>query len=161
MKLQLLIRATLTNLTSLRLPPSAPYEFRVKCTSCNELHGVPVTLDPAEERDIGGSRGKANFVWKCGFCRRESSASFVPGSNGAYGKEEDGEWKGVAQFECRGLEFVEFVPGGGWLARSTESSTEFDEVDLSDPDAGYSDYDEKGKCEVAVMDFQSKLERAK
>jgi hypothetical protein len=47
------------------------------------------------------------------------------------------------------------------IAKSTASSTLFDEVDLSDPEAGYSDYDEKGKCEVAVMDFQSRFDRAK
>ena len=119
MRLQLSIRATLTNLTALRFPETYTYHFRVKCTSCNELHGSEVTLTPGEEREISGSRGKGEFVWKCGFCERESWASFEPKSGKEYTADEAeaGKWKSVAVFECRGLEFTEFVPTVGCYPR--------------------------------------------
>lgn len=186
MRLQLSIRCTLTNLTDLTVPSDFLFHFKVKCTSCNEIHSSEVTLSPTDNNEISGSRGSANFVWKCGFCKRESVGSLEPKSLGKYMADDAGNWKSLAVFECRGLEFVEFVPTvrsrrseglgrrvflanrfilyfiqSGFTAKSTESKTVFDDVDLSDPESGYSDYDEAGKCEVAVMDFESKFDRAK
>jgi hypothetical protein len=62
-----------------------------------------------EEHTVsGGKDSKANFVWKCGNCKRESSASIV-GDFQAYAAE-NGQPAPLLTVECRGLEFVGFDP---------------------------------------------------
>ena len=65
---------------------------------------------------MSGSRGEANFVWRCKNCKRESSASIkaAPTAFSADTGEASGSRKEKAQriveFDCRGLEFTEFKP---------------------------------------------------
>lgn len=58
---------------------------------------------------MSGSRGEANFVWKCKNCKRESSASILEAPS-AYEQSEPAKSKSILKFDCRGLEFVEFIP---------------------------------------------------
>lgn len=58
---------------------------------------------------MSGSRGEANFVWKCKNCKRESSASIIAAPT-AYEQTEPAKKQKIIQFDCRGLEFVEFNP---------------------------------------------------
>lgn len=62
------------------------YTFRVQCTSCHETHPNWVSFNRfvshppnfsedvltifgiQEQHEIPGSRGEANFVWKCRLC---------------------------------------------------------------------------------------------
>lgn len=60
------------------------------------------------QEEISGSRGEANFVWKCKNCKRESSASILAAPT-AYDASSKPPQK-ILTFDCRGLEFVEFVP---------------------------------------------------
>jgi hypothetical protein len=100
---------------------------QVKCTSCHEVHPKLITINQTvhmihyhsnahipllslqEEHTVsGGKDSKANFVWKCGNCKRESSASIV-GDFQAYAAE-NGQPAPLLTVECRGLEFVGFDP---------------------------------------------------
>lgn len=45
------------------------YTFKVQCTSCRETHPNFVTMSRFEVHDVSGSRGEANFVWKCKNCK--------------------------------------------------------------------------------------------
>lgn len=58
---------------------------------------------------MSGSRGEANFVWKCKNCKRESSATIMAAPT-AYEQSEPAKPKSIITFDCRGLEFVEFIP---------------------------------------------------
>lgn len=58
---------------------------------------------------MSGSRGEANFVWKCKNCKRESSASILA-APAAYEQSEPAKSKPIITFDCRGLEFIEFIP---------------------------------------------------
>lgn len=58
---------------------------------------------------MSGSRGEANFVWKCKNCKRESSAS-IKAAPAAYEQTEPAKKQKLLEFDCRGLEFVEFQP---------------------------------------------------
>lgn len=67
------------------------YTFKVQCTSCREVHPNWVTLNrfvrlcaqfsphyiltelSQENHEQSGSRGEANFVWKCKNCKVRSS----------------------------------------------------------------------------------------
>lgn len=73
-----------------------------------------------DTNEISGSRGEANFVWRCKNCKRESSASikaaptpFVAASDEEGGGRGPDKAQRIIEFDCRGLEFVEFKPEVG------------------------------------------------
>ena len=78
---------------------------------------------------MSGSRGTANLVMRCKFCKRESSARkftheltwWMFNHTGklefdssfpiqAYSAEQNGKFQKIAVFDCRGLELVDFAP---------------------------------------------------
>ena len=61
---------SVTNLRPLDTAES-PYEysFKVQCTSCRETHPNWVSLNRFEQHEQQGSRGEANFVWRCQNCK--------------------------------------------------------------------------------------------
>ena len=75
--------------------------------------------------EMSGSRGEANFVWKCKMCKvsdgnpwcnananawqRESSATILTPPT-PYQQASPPTRQKIIDFDCRGLEFVEFKP---------------------------------------------------
>lgn len=45
------------------------YTFKVQCTSCRETHPNLVSISRFEVNQVSGSKGEANFVWKCKNCK--------------------------------------------------------------------------------------------
>jgi len=160
-RLLLSIKADLENVTDL-IPASESFEyfFQVKCNSCNETHPKFVSLNRLEERDVTGGKGStAHFVWKCGLCKRESSAKFEAASPPQpYSAESNGNFAPLVTIDCRGLEFTGFDPRGTWKCLGAESRTVFNEVELGEGE--WVDYDEKAALPVSVMNFGSKWGRA-
>ncbi|PQE05239.1 DUF866 domain protein [Rutstroemia sp. NJR-2017a BBW] len=105
-----------------------------------------------EANEMSGSRGEANFVWKCKSCKRESSAS-VKAPPVPYQAASPPTRQKIVEFDCRGLELVEFKPEGEWLATGTESGTKFTAIDLTEGE--WFDYDEKAGDEVSIKDLNS------
>lgn len=79
----------------------------------------PLILRPLsfqEERELSTGRDTANFIWKCGFCKRESSAKFDKFDSKSTIKpydissSEKQEFSPIVVIECRGLEFTDFDP---------------------------------------------------
>ncbi|KAH9487027.1 UPF0587 protein [Psilocybe cubensis] len=158
MRLQLSIKAELENVTSLE-PAANDFEFffQVKCNSCNETHPKFVSLNRLEEREVSGGKGStAHFVWKCGLCKRESSAKFEPTPFTPY-TAENAQFQPLLVLECRGLEFVGFDPRGTWKCVGT-TGTKFPEVDLVEGE--WNDYDEKAALPVGISEFGSRWDRA-
>ncbi|KAI0361320.1 DUF866-domain-containing protein [Trametes cingulata] len=160
-RLLLSIKADLENVTDLE-PASDSFEyfFKVKCTSCNEEHPKMVAVNRLEEREVTAGKGStAHFVWRCGLCKRESSAKFEPGEKPKpYSAEANGQFAPFLTIDCRGLEFVGFDPRGIWKCVGIESGTVFSEVDLEEGE--WVDYDEKAAQPVGVSNFESKWARA-
>ncbi|KAM5530616.1 hypothetical protein V8D89_015734 [Ganoderma adspersum] len=160
-RLQLSIKADLENVTDL-LPASNDFEFffKVKCTSCNEEHPKLVTLNMIEEREVTGGKGStAHFVWRCGLCKRESSARFEPNEKPKpYTVDANGQFAPFVTIDCRGLEFIGFDPKGIWDCVGVESGTPF-EVDLEE-ESEWVDYDEKAALPVGVSKIEAKWARA-
>ncbi|KAI5477081.1 hypothetical protein MNV49_006880 [Pseudohyphozyma bogoriensis] len=156
-KLKVSIKATLENVTDLApIGDDFNWTFKIKCTSCNEEHPNWIGIDATEQRPLSGSRGEANFVWKCTLCKRESSINFDESFNRSkalYTAEQSEEQKyaSIVVVECRGCEVVAFDPKGIWSCKGVESNTKFDEVELSldEPD-GWTDYDEKAQWPTRV-----------
>ncbi|POW17464.1 hypothetical protein PSHT_06382 [Puccinia striiformis] len=63
----------------------------VKCSSCHEIHKKCVEMCRSIEYPLSGSRGSANFVWKCQFCQVASHTIHKE-------KPQHGEWN------CKGAE---------------------------------------------------------
>ena len=133
------------------------YTFKVQCTSCRETHANWVGVSRFEQTEMSGSRGEANFVWKCKNCKRESTASIKAPAK-AYEQAEPAKPQNLIEFDCRGLEFVEFKPDGDWLADGAESTTKFTGIDLTEGD--WFDYDEKAGDEVSILGQKWEIRRA-
>ncbi|KAG1864295.1 DUF866-domain-containing protein [Suillus subalutaceus] len=155
--LKLEIKAELENVTD--LAPAGDdfeYSFKVVCNSCHEEHKKFVTMKRSETRNISNSRGSAHLVWRCGNCKKESSASFVAEPSKPYSAESNGQFATLLKMECRGLEFTDFAPGDGHAREKT--GTSFSDVELEDDD--WVDYDEKAKVDVRISDIESRWTRA-
>ncbi|KAK8219361.1 hypothetical protein M8818_001096 [Zalaria obscura] len=132
------------------------YTFTVQCTSCRETHPNPVAMSRFETNEVSGSKGEANFVWKCKNCKREHSASIKEAPK-AYQQAEPAKRQDIIVIDCRGLEFTEFKADGDWVAKGIESGTKFEAIDLSDD---WYDYDEKAGEEVSIKDLKWEIRRA-
>ncbi|KAI1004695.1 hypothetical protein K3495_g3522 [Podosphaera aphanis] len=149
------LTADMTGVTELRPDDTTDnpfwYSFKVQCTSCREVHPTCVKISRFEANEMSGSRGEANFVWRCKFCKREASASILTPPT-TYQYESSTTRQTILEVDCRGLELVEFFPEGEWLATGLESKSKFEAIDLTDGE--WFDYDEKSGEEVSVRDLK-------
>ncbi|KAG0743375.1 hypothetical protein G6F57_009721 [Rhizopus arrhizus] len=105
--------------------------------------------------EISGSRGSASLVMRCKFCKREGTAQFEPSFKiKKYNIEQNGKFQQIAQFDCRGLELVDFQPRDSWLAKGAESDTVFNDIDLSEGE--WAEYDEKSGEPVGIIPFHER-----
>jgi len=145
--------------TDLQPTEDFEYSFEVKCTQCNEIHPKVIKINRKDEYEVAGGRGgTANFVWKCGLCKREASARFEPSFPTKSYSAENGQLAPLVTLDCRNLEFVGFDPEGTWRCVGTETGTVFEEVDLSEGE--WTDYDEKSKLSVGVSNVKGEWTRA-
>ncbi|KAI4181360.1 MAG: hypothetical protein L6R41_006662 [Letrouitia leprolyta] len=159
--LALTLTADLAGVTDL-LPLDAAeepffYTFKVQCTSCRETHPNWVSISRFESTEISGSKGEANFVWRCKACKRESTAS-IKDAPKAYTQASPPTRQVIIEIDCRGLEFTDFRADGEWMAKGLDSSTKFSAVDLQEGE--WFDYDEKSGEEVSIKDVKWEIIRA-
>ncbi|KAK2812919.1 hypothetical protein FQN50_000940 [Emmonsiellopsis sp. PD_5] len=156
----LVLSAELEGVTDLRPKDTeeAPYyyTFKVQCTSCREVHPNWVGINRFEKLEIPGSRGEANFVWKCRLCSRTHSASITTSPSSYDASQKKGQK--IIEFDCRGLEFTEFKADGEWEAKGLETTTKFSSIDLSEGE--WYDYDEKAGGEVSIQEVNWEIRRA-
>uniref|UniRef100_A0A1A8ADU9 uridine/cytidine kinase n=1 Tax=Nothobranchius furzeri TaxID=105023 RepID=A0A1A8ADU9_NOTFU len=69
--------------------------------------------------------------------------------------EDNETFKTMVQFECRGLEPVDFQPQAGFAAEGAESGTPFPEVNLLEKD--WTDYDEKVSESVGIYEVTHRV----
>ncbi|EER24550.1 hypothetical protein CPC735_059200 [Coccidioides posadasii C735 delta SOWgp] len=86
--------------------------------------------------------------------QRENSASFT---NNPSAYTESQAQQQIIQFDCRGLEFTEFIPDGEWQAKGAESNYPFTGIDLQEGE--WYDYDEKAGEEVSVTGLKWEIKR--
>ena len=106
----------------------------------------------------------------------------IPESLTSYNDEDQGKFKTILKFDCRGMEPSDFSPRvghfnplsayisrwysfkfsffqNGWLVDGLESGTKFSDIDLSDKE--WADYDEKAKTTVGIYEIEHKFAREK
>ncbi|KAI0257465.1 DUF866-domain-containing protein [Lactifluus subvellereus] len=159
-RLLLSIKATLENVTNLVLPRSTLSTSSVKCTTCNETHPKIVSLNRIELHRVStGKDNTAHFVWRCGLCKRESSAKFETSSPPQpYPADANGQFAPLIIIDCRGLEFISFDPRGTWKCEGLESGTPFTQFEFEGGE--WVDYDEKAKLPVGISEIESQWSRA-
>ncbi|GAA5997112.1 uncharacterized protein JCM10292_006216 [Rhodotorula paludigena] len=165
-KLAVQIKATLEAVDNLKpVGEDFTFMFKVKCSSCREEHPNWVGVTPTETHEISGSRGEANLVWRCTLCKKENNINFDDSfkrASAAYTLDDSDNqrWGTLAVVECRGCEVVDFDPKGEWACVGAESGTKFDEVELSNDEPEWTDYDEKAGASVSVMELETRITRA-
>ncbi|OCF54494.1 hypothetical protein L486_08043 [Kwoniella mangroviensis CBS 10435] len=148
------------------------YFFTVQCSSCREVHPKTVSFNQKEEHEISGSKGSAHFVWRCGNCKKEHSASFAPSNPSPKSKSKstspipysstNGAFEPLISLDCRGLEFTEFHFRGRWAAKAEEGKEfeiDWDELHKENEDR-WDDYDDEAGVAVSVSELKSKIGRA-
>jgi len=157
-KIELQLRATLENLTSLKADgEDFRWYMKVKCLNCGEESKSYVYLTLEESHPLKGGRGEASLVSKCKLCSRDNSMDILRDSIGEYDADDSGQFKRVVSFECRGMEPTDFSPRTGWSAKGAESSSSF-AVDLTEGD--WCDYDERSENTVGVYEVEHRFLKA-
>ncbi|KAF7722678.1 hypothetical protein EC973_002841 [Apophysomyces ossiformis] len=157
-KLGLYFKADLENVTDLL--PAADYEwhFKIQCASCRETDSSWISFNRQDEYEMTHSKGTANLVMKCKFCKRESSALFETNAP-IHAYNNSGKFQKIATFDCRGLELVDFSPRDPWSAKGTETATPFEDIDLLELE--WADYDEKAGEPVGISNIEVEFRKEK
>uniref|UniRef100_A0A674CUK9 CXXC motif containing zinc binding protein n=1 Tax=Salmo trutta TaxID=8032 RepID=A0A674CUK9_SALTR len=141
-KIGLQFKATLENVTNVR-PVGEDFRWflKLKCANCGEIPEKWQYINLMDSVPLKGGRGSASMVQKCKLCARDNSI----------GKQTENErFKTMVQFECRGLEPVDFQPQAGFAAEGAESGTKFPEITLLEKD--WTEYDEKASESVGIYE---------
>ncbi|XP_075877058.1 CXXC motif containing zinc binding protein isoform X2 [Nelusetta ayraudi] len=138
-KFGLQFKATLENVTNVR-PYGEDFRWYLK-----------------ESAPLKGGRGSASMVQKCKLCSRENSIDILGDTVTAYNAEDSERFKMMVQFECRGLEPVDFQPQAGFAAEGAETGTRFLEVNLLEKD--WTDYDEKASESVGIYEVTHQFKK--
>eukprot|EP01024_Parvocaulis_polyphysoides_P024997 TRINITY_DN22807_c2_g2_i1.p1 TRINITY_DN22807_c2_g2~~TRINITY_DN22807_c2_g2_i1.p1 ORF type:complete len:163 (-),score=28.22 TRINITY_DN22807_c2_g2_i1:75-563(-) len=153
----LYIKAELENIGSLKLPEGYSYCITVK-NSAGEDVREGVYVSAAEEHEMAGSRGTANFVLKWVRDARSNASlnvTEVKKVTREYTGEDSGQFVPIIGFDCRGMEPIAFHPENGWIVTSSGGKV-FDDVDLRENE--WADYDEENDLQVNILEFESKFE---
>ncbi|KAI7862806.1 UPF0587 protein C1orf123 [Spinellus fusiger] len=157
-KLGLYFKADLENVTELVPVEDYQWHFKIECGSCREVDASWITFNQEDMFDVSGSKGSANLVMRCKFCKRESTAQFDTGAK-ILPYTKTGEFQRIASFDCRGLELVDFSPRDSWLAKGAESGTKFEDIDLLEGE--WAEYDEKVNEPVGISNIEVRFKKEK
>ncbi|XP_028834196.1 CXXC motif containing zinc binding protein [Denticeps clupeoides] len=150
-KFALHFKATLENVTNVRpLGDDFRWFLKLKCGNCGEVSDKWQYVTPMDSVPLKGGRGSASMVQKCKLCSRENSIDILKDTVTPYNAEDSEKFKPMVQFECRGLEPVDFQPQAGFAAEGAESGTKFPEVNLLEKD--WTDYDENASESVGIYE---------
>lgn len=159
-KIALQIKATLENIEELK-PANSDFRWYVKftCSNCGEVSEKwnYVSLDESTPAPRGNA--VIHFVNKCKLCSRENSMTILEASVDSFTANDQGKFKSIVVFDCRGLEPCDFSPRKGWLAKAVNDGKQFTDVDLTERE--WADYCEIIKEPVGIYEIEHKFERIK
>jgi hypothetical protein len=82
--------------------------FKFMCTKCHEITSNPVSFRSIDKVEISNSRGSANFVMKCKFCKSEGTVDILEKSLQSYLSEKGRGFQTLVIIEGRGFEPTEW-----------------------------------------------------
>ncbi|XP_035655262.1 CXXC motif containing zinc binding protein isoform X1 [Oncorhynchus keta] len=125
-----------------------------KCKLCARENSIDIMRDTITPYNVSTVLiVKLTSQLILGLTAIEATHTFLslPRGGAAAVKAEDSErFKTMVQFECRGLEPVDFQPQAGFAAEGAESGTKFPEITLLEKD--WTDYDEKASESVGIYE---------
>lgn len=83
------------------------WSFKLTCTKCHERTQDPVNFRAVDQVEMSNSRGSANLVMKCKFCKNEGTVDIVPKSLQSFNSEKRG-FQTLCIIEGRGFEPTEW-----------------------------------------------------
>ncbi|XP_045480445.1 UPF0587 protein CG4646 [Harmonia axyridis] len=139
--------------------PDYVFLLKLKCLNCGECSDR--WHDVIESKTFPSKTGKSDshYLEKCKLCGRENRLSIIEGTNEKYTNEDQGNFKSIINFDCRGIEPIEFSPTDGWIAKIEDSGNIFEGIDLTEKE--WVEYDEKINQSVGIYDFQYKFIKIK
>lgn len=152
---ELMVKAELEGVAKVTFPEQ--WSLVVQQSGGDEQRSVIV--DPSNEEDLSGSKGKCNFKIKFGG-PKESYLNVVPAKKGGQeflSAETCDEYVGVIAFDCRGLEPVEWDVKDGSFNVTATSGKAFADVSFAEGD--WYDYDEDAEESVGVTNIEYKFQR--
>ncbi|PZC72203.1 UPF0587 protein GA18326 [Helicoverpa armigera] len=159
-KIALQIKATLESIDKLYTNhPYYQWFLKLKCGSCGEVTEKFHDLTEAEKIPQKHNRSETNLLIKCKLCSRENSIDVVEGSNGQFRSSDEGKFKTLVIFDCRGVEPVDFEPKSGWIAVGEDDGKTFEDVDLTEKE--WADYDDKNQNSVGVYELEWQFVKVK
>lgn len=158
-KIALKFKASLENIQELNSrDENFRWYLKFSCSGCSEESDKWNYLSLNEVVDH--NHGAVNhFVCKCKSCKRVNTVTIIEDSLKAYTAEDEGTFKTIAIFDCRGLNPIDFKPGEEWVVKAVDNGTEFEKVDLNE--GSWSEYCEIIKQPVCVEDIEHKFEKVK
>lgn len=150
----LYLSAELNNVTELKPKDSLgkPFEFtfKIKCNKCHEIHDKEILINLYEKHEIEGSRGEANFINHCTFCKSKSTINIsIPKKFTGYSINDNGNKISILEIDSRGSEIIEFIPYGQFVCKGVDSNTQFT---LEFDDGEWYDYDDNAGEEVSITE---------
>ncbi|XP_014473576.1 PREDICTED: UPF0587 protein C1orf123 homolog [Dinoponera quadriceps] len=159
-KIALQITCRLDNVEELK--PAGP-EFRwclkFTCSNCGETSEKWNYVSLDESTPVQRGNGVNHFVSKCKLCSRENSMAILEDTVKSFTSDDQGKFKAIVTFDCRGIEPSDFSAREGWSAKATEGGKEFNDVDLSEGE--WEDYCDKSMQPVGIYEIKHKFERIK
>lgn len=159
-KIALKITCTLDNIEELK-PSGQEFRWCLKftCSNCGEVSEKWNYVSLDEFTPVPRGNGVNHFVCKCKLCSRENSMSIIEDSMRSFTSDDQGQYKIIVMFDCRGLEPSDFSAREGWTAKAIKGGKEFTEIDLSDGE--WEDYCDKIKEPVGIYEMKHRFERIK
>ncbi|CAG0913716.1 unnamed protein product [Notodromas monacha] len=131
------------------------FEGNVKCSTCGDESKRFMYFSIVDEVELKTTKGSANFVHFCKFCKRENFLSIIPSSVMSYNAEDSDAFKTIVVFFCGGLEPIDFEPGFGFVVETGGSGARFEGVDLSD--GNWENQDELSSDAVSISNLEFRL----
>lgn len=85
--------------------------------------------------------------------------AIIEDSVGSFTMDDQGQFKTIVVFDCRGIEPSDFSAREGWVAKAMDGGKEFTDVDLSEGE--WEDYCDKIMEPVGIYEIQHRFERIK
>jgi hypothetical protein len=157
-KLGLQISARLENVEKMEVcGEDFRYFIKTLCCNCGEVSDKWQYVALNETTDGRTGRSECHMKYKCKGCQREISLLIHEDSIKPYVYEEDKPegFQTIAIFEGRGMEISDFEFRTGWNIKALESSTKFENVDLTERE--WVEFDEKLGESIGIYELKHKF----
>ncbi|KAL7029946.1 hypothetical protein ACKWTF_006438 [Chironomus riparius] len=158
--ISLQISCQFENIEEIKTDSSYSYFLKLRCNNCGESDDIwhDICEEERTQHDTRNAKGY-NMIIKCKMCSRENTIDIVEDSKKSYAEDDTGKLKSIVTFDCRGIEPIDFDPREGFIVKSSDNGTTFENAEIENGD--WCDFDEKNGKSVAISEFKSNFVKVK